>query len=122
MARRWERCGHSQEYDGRQERGRSRRVSTTWSATWRAFRGRRCESRSSGGSNHPFVARRGIALAERRGRNTRGPQGGEFTVVVATPATRQRAAIRLDSRSSHMNALTSLGVLFHLQMVRRPAS
>ena len=45
---------------------------------------------------HPFVARRGIALAERHGwirwRKARGPQGGEFTVGVTTPAGVARAA------------------------------
>ena len=45
---------------------------------------------------HPYAARRGIGVAERRGwvrrRKARGPQGGEFTVVVATAAGSARAA------------------------------
>ena len=44
---------------------------------------------------HPFAARRGLARAERRGwverRTARGPKGGKFTVVVATPAGAARA-------------------------------
>ena len=44
---------------------------------------------------HPYAARRGIGLAERRGwvkrRKARGPKGGEFTVIVATPAGAARA-------------------------------
>ena len=45
---------------------------------------------------HPFVARQGIALAERRGwierREAKGPKGGGYTVLVATPAGAARAA------------------------------
>ena len=44
---------------------------------------------------HPFAARKGVAAAERHGwierRQARGPKGGEFTVLVATPAGAARA-------------------------------
>ncbi len=45
---------------------------------------------------HPYAARRGLGLAERRGwverRKARGPEGGEFAVIVATAAGADRAA------------------------------
>ena len=96
-AGRRERSGHRREYDGREERrtfearvaGLVRDV-----GAFRAVALRDLAERQFDG--HPFVARRGIALAERRGwvrrRKARGPQGGEFTVVVATPAGADRAA------------------------------
>ena len=44
---------------------------------------------------HPFAARKGLVVAERKGwvdrRKARGPKGGEFTVIVATPAGASRA-------------------------------
>ncbi len=44
---------------------------------------------------HPFAARKGLVVAERKGwverRKARGPNGGEFTVIVATPAGASRA-------------------------------
>ena len=44
---------------------------------------------------HPFAARKGVAAAERNGwierRQARGPKGGAFTVLVATPAGAARA-------------------------------
>ena len=92
-----ERSGHRREYDGRRERrtqearidgvvrdvGVFRAVALRDLVAWQ-FDG------------HPYAARRGIGLAERRGwvkrRKARGPKGGEFTVVVATPAGAVRAA------------------------------
>ena len=44
---------------------------------------------------HPFAARKGVGAAERNGwierRQARGPKGGTFTVLVATPAGAARA-------------------------------
>ncbi len=44
---------------------------------------------------HPFAGRKGVAAAERNGwierRQARGPKGGTFTVLVATPAGASRA-------------------------------
>ena len=91
-----ERSGHRREYDGRQERrtlesrvdGVVRDV-----GAFRAVALRDLVERQFDG--HPFAARRGLALAERRGwikrHKARGPQGGEFTVVVATPQGAARA-------------------------------
>ena len=95
-AGRGERSGHRREYDGRQPRrtlearvdGAVRDV-----GAFRAVALRDLVERQFGG--HPFAARRGLALAERRGwvkrRKARGPKGGEFTVVVATAAGAERA-------------------------------
>ena len=91
-----ERRGHRREYDGRQPRrtfevrvdGVVRDV-----GAFRAVALRDLVERQFDG--HPYAAHRGIGLAERRGwvkrRKARGPQGGEFTVVVATPAGAARA-------------------------------
>ena len=91
-----ERRGHRREYDGRQPRrtfearvdGVVRDV-----GAFRAVALRDLVERQFDG--HPFAARRGLALAERRGwverRKARGPTGGEFTVVVATAAGAARA-------------------------------
>ena len=91
-----ERSGHRREYDGRRERrtqearidGVVRDV-----GAFRAVALRDLVERQFDG--HPYAARRGIGLAERRGwverRKARGPKGGEFTVVVATPAGAARA-------------------------------
>ena len=105
-----ERSGHRREYDGRRERrtqearidGVVRDV-----GAFRAVALRDLIERQFDG--HPYAARRGIGLAERRGwvkrRKARGPKGGEFTVVVATPAgaaraeTLWRAAGRVDQRA-----------------------
>ncbi len=95
-AGRRERSGHRREYDGRPERrtlearvdGVVRDV-----GAFRAVALRDLVERQFDG--HPYAARRGIGLAERRGwvkrRKARGPKGGEFTVVVATPAGAARA-------------------------------
>ncbi len=44
---------------------------------------------------HPFAARKGLVMAERKGwverRQAHGPKGGAFTVIVATPAGASRA-------------------------------
>ena len=91
-----ERTGHRREYDARQPRrsfderfdGMVRDV-----GAFRAVALRDLVKRQFDG--HPHVARQGIGLAERRGlverRKARGPKGGEFTVVVATPAGAARA-------------------------------
>ena len=91
-----EQRGHRREYDGRQPRrtfevrvdGVVRDV-----GAFRAVALRDLVERQFDG--HPYAAHRGIGLAERRGwvtrRKARGPQGGEFMVVVATPAGAARA-------------------------------
>ena len=91
-----ERRGHRQEYDGRKPRrsfearvdGVVRDV-----GAFRAVALRDLVERQFDG--HPYAARRGIGLAERRDwvrrRKARGPKGGEFTVVVATPSGAARA-------------------------------
>ena len=91
-----ERRGHRREVDGRQPRrtfearvdgvvrdvGAFRAVALT-DLVERQFAG------------HPFAARRGLARAARCGwvevRPARGPKGGAYTVVVATPAGAARA-------------------------------
>ncbi len=90
------RSGHRREYDGRTPRrtlearidGVVRDV-----GAFRAVALRDLIERQFDG--HPYAARRGIGLAERRGwvrrRKARGPKGGEFTVVVATAAGADRA-------------------------------
>ena len=92
----WERTGHRREHDGRQPRrtfearvaGVVRDV-----GAFRAVALRDLVERQFDG--HPFAAGRGLARAERAGwverRKARGPKGGEFTVVVATPAGAARA-------------------------------
>ena len=91
-----ERTGHRREYDARLPRrsfdervdGAVRDV-----GAFRAVALRDLVDRQFDG--HPFAGRRGVARAERRGwverRKARGPKGGAFTVVVATPAGAARA-------------------------------
>ncbi len=91
-----ERTGHRREYDARQPRrtfeariaGVVRDV-----GAFRAVALRDLVERQFDG--HPFAAGRGLVRAERAGwverRKARGPKGGEFTVVVATPAGAARA-------------------------------
>ena len=91
-----ERSGHRREHDGRKPRrtfearvdGVVRDV-----GAFRAVALRDLVERQFDG--HPYAARRGIGLAERSGwvkrRKARGPKGGEFTVVVATPSGAARA-------------------------------
>ena len=91
-----ERTGHRREYDPQQPRrsfeervdGLVRDV-----GAFRAVALRDLVKRQFDG--HPHVARQGIALAERQGlvqrRKARGPKGGAFTVIVATPAGVARA-------------------------------
>ena len=91
------RSGHRREYDGRRPRrtqearidGVVRDVGAFRTVALRDLIERQFDG-------HPYAARRGIGLAERRGwvkqRKARGPKGGEFTVVVATPAGAARAA------------------------------
>ena len=85
-----ERSGHRREYDGREpQRTFEARVDgvVRGVGAFRAVALRDLVERQFDG--HPYAARRGIGLAERRGwieqRKARGPKGGEFTVVVATP-------------------------------------
>ncbi|MCY4658537.1 MAG: hypothetical protein OXF93_01805 [Acidobacteria bacterium] len=92
-----ERSGHRREYDGRQERRtQEARIAGVVRdvGAFRAVALRDLVERQFDG--HPYAARRGIGVAERRGwvrrRKARGPQGGEFTVVVATAAGAARAA------------------------------
>ena len=92
-----ERSGHRREYDGRRERRtQEARVDGVVRdvGAFRAVAYRDLVERQFDG--HPFSARRGIGVAERRRwvrrRKARGPLGGEFTVVVATPAGAARAA------------------------------
>ncbi len=90
-AGRRERSGHRREHDARQPR---RTFEARIAAAVRdvgAFRAvalRDLVERQFDG--HPYAARRGIGRAERAGwverRKARGPKGGEFTVLVATPA------------------------------------
>ncbi|MCY4661983.1 MAG: hypothetical protein OXF93_19570 [Acidobacteria bacterium] len=92
-----ERSGHRREYDGRQERRtQEARIAGVVRdvGAFRAVALRDLVERQFDG--HPYAARRGIGVAERRGwvrrRKARGPLGGEFTVVVATAAGAARAA------------------------------
>ena len=91
-----ERTGHRREYDARQPRrsfdervdGLVRDVGAFRAVALRDLVERRFDG-------HPFAGRRGVARAERRGwverHMARGPKGGAFTVVVATPAGAARA-------------------------------
>ena len=95
-ADRRERRGHRHEYDGQQPRRLfEARVDGLVQdvGAFRAVALRDLVERHFDG--HPYVARRGIDLAERRGwvkrQKARGPKGGEFTVVVATPSGAARA-------------------------------
>ena len=93
-----ERTGHRREYDARQPRrsfeerveGMVRDIGAFRVVALQDLVGRHFDG-------HPFVARRGVARAEREGwvekRTARGPQGGAFTVVVATPAGAARAEV-----------------------------
>lgn len=92
-----ERSGHRREYDGRQpHRSFHSRVDGVVRdvGTFRAVALKDVVARQFDG--HPFAARQGIALAERRGwierRQAEGPKGGTYTVLVATPAGAARAA------------------------------
>ena len=94
---RGERSGHRREYDGRQERRTfAARVDGVVRDVGAFSGGGAADLVERQFDGHPFVALRGLALAERRGwvrrRKARGPQGGECTVVVATPAGAARAA------------------------------
>ena len=91
-----ERTGHRREHDARQpRRSFDERVDGVIRdvGAFRAVALRDLVERQFDG--HPHVARQGIALVERRGlverRKARGPRGGEFTVIVATPAGAARA-------------------------------
>ena len=91
-----ERSGHRREYDGRApRRTQEARIDGVVRdvGAFRAVALRDLIERQFDG--HPYAARRGIGQAERRGwvkrRKARGPKGGEFTVVVATPAGAARA-------------------------------
>ncbi len=91
-----ERSGHRREYDGRQQRrtfesriaGVVRDVGAFRAVTLRDLVERQFDG-------HPFAAGRGLVRAERAGwverRKARGPKGGEYTVVVATPSGAARA-------------------------------
>ena len=91
-----ERSGHRREYDGRQPRrtfeariaGVVRDVGAFRTVALKDLVERQFDG-------HPFAAGRGLVRAERAGwverRKARGPKGGEFTVVVATPAGAARA-------------------------------
>lgn len=92
------RSGHRREYDSRQpQRSFYARVDGVVRdvATFRAVALKDVVERQFDG--HPFAARQGIALAERRGwierRETKGPKGGTYTVLVATPAGAAKAAV-----------------------------
>ncbi len=91
-----ERSGHRREHDGRQpRRSFDERVDGVLRdvGAFRAVALRDLVERQFDG--HPFVARRGLAQAERAGwvrlLKARGPNGGSFTVVVATRAGAARA-------------------------------
>ena len=97
LDRRPERRGHRREYDGRApRRSFSSRVDSVVRdvGAFRAVALKDVVERQFDG--HPFAARQGIALAERRGwverREARGPKGGTYTAVVATPAGAAKAA------------------------------
>ena len=90
------RTGHRREYDARQpRRSFDERVDGVVRdvGAFRAVALRDLVERQFDG--HPFAAARGLARAERAGwverRKARGPKGGEFTVIVATPAGAARA-------------------------------
>ena len=92
-----ERTGHRREYDAREpRRGMSERVESMVRdvAAFRAIAQADLIKEQFGG--HSYVALKGIAAAERAGwiqRHTaEGPNGGNFTVIVATPAGAARAA------------------------------
>ena len=94
-----ERTGHRREYDAREpRRGMSERVESMVRdvAAFRAIA--QADLIQEQFDGHSFVAGRGIAAAERAGwieRHTaEGPHGGNFTVIVATPAGAARAAER----------------------------
>ena len=96
-ARAPERTGHRREYDAREpRRGMSERVESMVRdvAAFRAIAQADLIKEQFGG--HSYVALKGIAAAERAGwiqRHTAaGPNGGNFTVIVATPAGAARAA------------------------------
>ena len=92
-----QRSGHRREYDARQpQRSFYARVEGVVKdvGVFRTVALKDVVDRQFDG--HPFAARQGIALAERRGwierRQAKGPQGGSYTVLVATPAGAARAA------------------------------
>ena len=96
LPERRKRTGHRREHDARQpRRSFDERVDGVIRdvGAFRAVALRDLVERQFDG--HPHVARQGIALVERRGlverRKARGPKGGEFTVIVATPAGAARA-------------------------------
>ena len=96
-AREPERTGHRREYDAREpRRGMSERVESMVRdvAAFRAIAQADLIKEQFGG--HSYVALKGIAAAERAGwiqRHTaEGPNGGNFTVIVATPAGAARSA------------------------------
>ena len=91
-----ERSGHRREYDGRlPRRSFDERVEGVVRdvGAFRAVALRDLVERQFDG--HPFAARRGLARAERAGwvrrLKARGPKGGAFTVVAATPAGAARS-------------------------------
>ena len=91
------RQGHRREYDAREPRRvMSERVESMVRDVG-AFRAiAQADLVQQQFNGHSFVAGRGIAAAERAGwikrHKAEGPQGGRFTVVVATPAGAARAA------------------------------
>ena len=92
-----ERRGHRREYDaGQPRRSFDARVEGVVRdvGVFRAVALKDLVERQFDG--HPFAARRGLARAEREGWLTRqparGPRGGTYTVVVATPTGAARAA------------------------------
>ena len=93
-----ERTGHRREYDGREpRRAFSERVDGVVRdvAAFRAVAYADLVTQQFNG--HRFAARQGIAEAEREGwierRTAEGPEGGSFTVVVATSPGVERARI-----------------------------
>ena len=91
------RSGHRREYDGRQpQRSFQERVDGLVRdvGTFRTVALKDVVARQFDG--HPFAARQGVAQAERRGwvrrEQAKGPKGGTYTVVVATPAGAAKAA------------------------------
>ena len=92
-----ERTGHRREYDAREpRRAMSERVDSMVRdvGAFRAIALTDLIKQQFDG--HPHVARNGLAAAGRAGwierHKAEGPQGGSFTVVVATPAGAARAA------------------------------
>ena len=92
-----ERTGHRREYDGRgPQRSFAARIDGVVRdvGMFRAVALKDVVERQFDG--HPFTGRQGVAEAERRGwvkrHEAKGPKGGTYTVLVATPAGAARAA------------------------------